>query len=451
MDFHNNFVAMDDATIDVEVKSREHKSRKGKKTTSKVQDDFQKIQDGKDFHNNFMTMDNATIDVEAKSREPKGRKGKKATSKVQDNFQKIQDGKDFHNNSMTMDNATIDVEAKSREDKSRKGKKTTSKVQDDFQKIQDGKDALVKSSMILDSVNGIHVYGSKTLKNYEFDPDALPRALCFWLYHSDNEGKSKDHELEVTTTPIKKKKVKKRLASDLYPLSEGNCISDGGVQKFGGEVNLDEPTMEEKLASLDLLNDDISKNSSKQEPSPTLKLPSADSVHILLKQALHAEDHALLLDCLYTRDEKVIEKSISLLNPAEVLQLLASLKSMVPSRGAALVCALPWLSSLLRQHASGIASQQSSLLILNSLYQLIDSRISTFSSAVQLSTCLDYLFAGIPGDEANEEQIPPVVYEDRDSEEEKSENEMEIVEEGDELGDVIDASRDSDGSEVMSG
>lgn len=38
---------MDGATIDVETKSRERKNRKGKKTTSKVQDDFLKIQDGK--------------------------------------------------------------------------------------------------------------------------------------------------------------------------------------------------------------------------------------------------------------------------------------------------------------------------------------------------------------------------------------------------------------------
>lgn len=40
-------MTMDNATIDVEAKSREHRRCKGKQTTSKVQDDFQKIQDGK--------------------------------------------------------------------------------------------------------------------------------------------------------------------------------------------------------------------------------------------------------------------------------------------------------------------------------------------------------------------------------------------------------------------
>lgn len=39
-------------------------------------------------------------------------------------------------------------------------------------------------------------------------------------------------------------------------------------------------------------------------------------------------------------------------------------------RGAVLVCALPWLKSVLRQHASSIALQESSLRILNSLYQV---------------------------------------------------------------------------------
>jgi hypothetical protein len=40
------------------------------------------------------------------------------------------------------------------------------------------------------------------------------------------------------------------------------------------------------------------------------------------------------------------------------------------SRGAILACALPWLKSVLLQHASGIISQESSLLALNSLFQV---------------------------------------------------------------------------------
>lgn len=67
------------------------------------------------------------------------------------------------------------------------------------------------------------------------------------------------------------------------------------------EYNLDEPTMEEKLASLNLLN----KSEITEEQPPSLAPPSADSVHVLLKQALRADDHTELLKCLYNRDEKV--------------------------------------------------------------------------------------------------------------------------------------------------
>ena len=44
----------------------------------------------------------------------------------------------------------------------------------------------------------------------------------------------------------------------------------------------------------------------------------------------------------------------------------------IHSRGAILACALPWLRSLLLQHASGIVSQESSLSALNSLYQVFN-------------------------------------------------------------------------------
>ena len=70
------------------------------------------------------------------------------------------------------------------------------------------------------------------------------------------------------------------------------------------EYDLDGPTIGEKLATLDLINRDNEKNDT-QEQTLSMVPPSADSVHILLKQALRADDNASLLTCLYNRDEKV--------------------------------------------------------------------------------------------------------------------------------------------------
>lgn len=79
-----------------------------------------------------------------------------------------------------------------------------------------------------------------------------------------------------------------------------------GVQT---DDDLDEPTMGEKLADLNLVDDNKVQSHEQKEPSPRTKPPSADSVHVLLKQALHADDRVLLLDCLYRKDEKVLHDS----------------------------------------------------------------------------------------------------------------------------------------------
>lgn len=249
---------------------------------------------------------------------------------------------------------------------------------------------------------------------------------------------SGEHDI---TNPIHEGRAKKRTVSVLD--STNDIIKEGNP-----EYNLDEPTMEEKLVSMNLLN----KSEFTKEQPPSMAPPSADSVHILLKQALRADDHAELLKCLYNRDEKVIVKSISLLTPADVVKLLKFFVLQMQSRGATLVCLLPWLQTLLNQHMSSIVSQESSLVLLNSLNQLVDARTSTFKLALQLSTTLDYLFSEIADDETDEEEAaPPIIYEDKDTDEEESEVDvMETDGQSEELGDVTDASEHSDGSEIMS-
>ena len=58
----------------------------------------------------------------------------------------------------------------------------------------------------------------------------------------------------------------------------------------------------------------------------------------------------------------------------------------------------------------------------------------------------------IADDEADEEEaIPPIFYEDKDTDDEESESDaMETDGEAEELGDVTDASQHSDASEIMS-
>ncbi|KAI3761446.1 hypothetical protein L1987_51862 [Smallanthus sonchifolius] len=241
-------------------------------------------------------------------------------------------------------------------------------------------------------------------------------------------------ENEVNDEKDQKGRGKKRAASDADSENAGvSHDNDHGGSNDWIQVDNDEPTIGEKLASLNIINnkDEVQE---KAEISPA-KPPSADSVHVLLKQALHADDRSLLLDCLFRQNEKVITNSVSLLNPSDVFKLLESLISMIQSRGAVVACTLPWLKSLLLQHASSIMSQESSLIALNSLYQLIESRISTFNSAVQLSNCLDLLYSKTVEDgvDEGEEPLEPIIFEDVSDDDDQSESDaMETDEEDNE-------------------
>ncbi|KAL1533555.1 WD repeat-containing protein 43-like [Salvia divinorum] len=224
--------------------------------------------------------------------------------------------------------------------------------------------------------------------------------------------------------------------------------SVGDKDGFDAVDDLNEPTMGEKLASLKLEGNNDAPIPETADSSLLVKPPSADSVNILVKQALHADDRALLIDCLYRQDEKVIANSLSMLNPSDILKFLKSLVPIIQLRGAVLACALPWLRSLLLQHSSSIMSQESSLAALNSLYQIIESRVSTFNPALQLSSCLDLLYAESVYDEVGDnDMIAPVIYEDEDEsddDESDADSSMEVdtVEDGEEpilYSDISDA------------
>ncbi|PIA65539.1 hypothetical protein AQUCO_00100794v1 [Aquilegia coerulea] len=246
----------------------------------------------------------------------------------------------------------------------------------------------------------------------------------------------------------KTKKKKKRTASS-DPETHETTFQTEAVQGLDVEDDPNEPTMGEKLASLNLLDD--KKTPDQEMPSPRTKPPSADSVHVLLKQALRADDRVLLMNCLHTQDGKVIENSISLLSPSDVLKLLNSLIPIVQSRGAVLVCALPWLKSLLLQHASSIMSHESSILALNSLYQLIESRVSTFQPALQLSSSLDYHFLGMYDDMDDTSTIPPTIYEDKDeSDEDEPDDDASETDQESDGPPPLNEFSDLDASDVMS-
>ncbi|KAJ4915873.1 hypothetical protein Rs2_01423 [Raphanus sativus] len=248
-------------------------------------------------------------------------------------------------------------------------------------------------------------------------------------------------EIADTTPREKKHKKKNRKRSEPDPdvPSTTREPRHSGVdeERDGGVVEdaHNEPTMGDKFESLHLLEGEKLRSEEESNRVDDKKPPTAASVNVLLRQALHADDRSLLLDCLYNRDEQVIANSVAKLNSAEVLKLLNSLLPILQSRGAVLACAIPWIKCVLLTHSSGIMSQNSSLIALNSMYQLIESRVSTLHTAVEVSSGLDLLVDDLDEEEEDE---GPVIYEDKDTDDEEGQGPdeaMETDEDGDESAD----------------
>ncbi|KAL1203541.1 hypothetical protein V5N11_033402 [Cardamine amara subsp. amara] len=261
---------------------------------------------------------------------------------------------------------------------------------------------------------------------------------------------------EIADTSPREKKHKKKNRKRAEPEHDVPSARDFGVDEDRDGVLVNdahnEPTIGDKLESLDLLSGEkLSNEESDKASAPSDdKPPTAASVNVLLRQALHADDRSLLLDCLYNRDEQVIANSVAKLNSAEVLKLLNSLLPILQSRGAILACTIPWIKSLLLTHSSGIMSQESSLLALNSMYQLIESRVSTLNTTVEVSSSLDLIVDDLDEEEDDE---GPVIYEDEDSDEgeEGSEEAMETDEEADDsVDETADGVNDFEGFDDMS-
>ena len=64
------------------------------------------------------------------------------------------------------------------------------------------------------------------------------------------------------------------------------------------------------------------------------------------------------------------------LNSTQAYLTVRSYEMYFCCRGSILACALPWLRSLLLQHSTRIMSQESSLLALNSLYQVRNENLT---------------------------------------------------------------------------
>lgn len=188
----------------------------------------------------------------------------------------------------------------------------------------------------------------------------------------------------------------------------------------------------------------------------------ADSLSVLLTQALRSEDRALLERCLSVGNERIIRNTVRRLLPMDAAAFLkAAIERLQskPARGSQLS---HWIRAVLVFHAGYLMAAPGVQPYLTSLYQAIESRLSTYRSLLGLSGRLDLLSAQLQGkagdaaegEDGEEGSGPAVVYQE-ESEEEDEEGQVEDAmhpdglesddeEDSEEEGDSDDLEEDED-------
>lgn len=244
----------------------------------------------------------------------------------------------------------------------------------------------------------------------------------------DNAGEATMARPQIDIASAKKKTKKRRAETEDEEAQPSVKLSEEKVDVSADlddtaltVVPDDEQTLEEKLIALKVIEEGDAKdhNVDAQEFDKAV-VPRADSLQVLLSQALKAEDNALLEQCLNVGDEKVISNTIRRLRPFEAAKFLSVAVSKMEGRPQRALGLVPWVRAVLLQHASFIMTNLAMQPVLTTLYQIIETRLSVFRPLMSLSGRLDLIMAQIQKNESqgkeDQQKEAAVVYEEEDDE-----------------------------------
>ena len=118
---------------------------------------------------------------------------------------------------------------------------------------------------------------------------------------------------------------------------------------------------------------------------------NADSMVVLLSQALQSNDKQLLEQCLQVRQEEVISNTIKQLRSDEVGKLVPLLVERINSSSTRAMQVACWIRHTVRHHLTYIISAPAMKKHLSSLYQRLEERQSSYNALLGLNGRLELL------------------------------------------------------------
>ncbi|KXZ42694.1 hypothetical protein GPECTOR_124g494 [Gonium pectorale] len=193
-----------------------------------------------------------------------------------------------------------------------------------------------------------------------------------------------------------------------------------------------------------------------EEAGPSVVMPSgsarADSLSVLLTQAIRSNDRALLERVLATSSPAVIANTVARIVPLDAALFLKAAVDRLVSKPNRAVQLVPWIRALLHHHTAYLMSAPGVQPALTSLFQAIDARVKLHDPLLRLYGRLGLVLHHTrdKGQAAAEQQRPgpEVVFED-DVEEPAAEDPFApaAVSEDEDDGEDSDASEEEDDEE----
>jgi U3 small nucleolar RNA-associated protein 5 len=187
-------------------------------------------------------------------------------------------------------------------------------------------------------------------------------------------------------------------------------VDEEEAQQAGGEATLGQRVQQLERQQAQAQDDEQQQQQQGQQPAAAAaaaaargdggaaaELPAgplkADSLAVLLSQALRSSDKALLERCLAVGRERVVVNTVKRLVPMDAALLLRAAVERLqskPKRGAQLAA---WIQAVLLHHTAYLMAAPAAAPLMSSLYQIIEARLSTQRQLLSLTGRLDLLLA----------------------------------------------------------
>ncbi len=206
-------------------------------------------------------------------------------------------------------------------------------------------------------------------------------------------------EEDATTGTIEKKSSRSRRQRVTHLGPESAALPIMTTMAPTDDMDMTEESLGDRLKELhvqagtDSSNpDQPQKNNAKRNAGGGLQ---ASSLEKTLSQALQTGDKQLLETCLGVRDIPVIEQTVRRLENQHVLPLVKAIVQRFQASPNRALILTRWLRIVLTTHMAYLLTLPNLIETLQTLYNVVDTRVAVFDQMLQLSGRLDLILAQV--------------------------------------------------------